>query len=496
MSDSTPNPTPVRTRFAPSPSGTLHIGGARTALFNWLFARQQGGQFILRIDDTDAARSSEESIRGILEAFDWLDLDWDEGPRVSGPHAPYFQSERRTVYEEALERLRDRGAVYECFCTPDDLEAMRERARREKREQVYDGRCRDLTDEQRERLRAEGRQPAIRLRMAPGTIRFDDLIRGSVSVEADTIGDIIIVRPNGAPIYQFASVVDDAVMGITHIIRAAEHLSNTPKQIRLFEALGAPLPVFAHVGLVLAEGSREKLSKRHGAVGVQEFRDQGYLPAALVNYLARLGWGMDDKSEIFSRDDLIAHFDVARVNPSGAAWDSKKLLWVNGEYLRALPLDERVERALPFLQEAGLVPETPDAETMDRVRFVVDALGERLKTFAEIVEQAGFFFSDDYEYDPKGVKKRLRKEGVPDLLENLKALLAEQEPFTIDALEERVRAFAEAEGVGAGKVIHPLRMALTGRTTGPGIFHVVVGLGREACLRRIDRTLTFLAETE
>jgi len=486
----------VRTRFAPSPSGTLHIGGARTALFNWLFARGRGGQFILRIDDTDAARSSEASIAGILDGLRWLGLDWDEGPQVGGPFAPYHQSERAGLYAEALKRLMERGLAYECYCTPEELDRERERTRAQERPQIYNGRCRDLTDAAREALRAEGRRPAIRLRVAEGTITFHDLIRGTVSVEAATIGDFVIVRGNGTPVYQFASVVDDAAMGITHIIRAEEHLANTPKQIRLFEALGAPLPAFAHVPLVLAEGSREKLSKRHGAVAVQEFRDRGYLPEAMVNYLVRLGWSLDDKREVFSVEDLKRSFTLERVNPSGAAWDSKKLLWLNAQYIKDVPLAERVRRVIPFLQREGLLPKDVDEAARRRVEAVVEAVGDRLKTFESILDSAAFFFTEDYPYDPKGVAKRLKREYVPGLLKRLKGVLAEQEPFTVEALEERIRAFAEAEGLSAGKVIHPLRMALTGQTTGPGLFEVVACLGRERAQARIDRTLTMLRETE
>ena len=483
---------PVRTRFAPAPSGYLHIGGARTALFNWLFARGRGGQFILRIDDTDAARSSEESIRGILDGLRWLGLDWDEGPQVGGPFAPYYQSERKAIYSEALKRLRDRGLAYECYCTAEELDRDREQAKLEKGPQVYSGRCRDLSETERQAFRAEGRRPAIRLRLAPGTIAFDDLIRGTVRFEAETIGDFVIVRADGTPVYQFASVVDDASMRVTHVIRAAEHLANTPKQIRLFEALDAPPPTFAHVPLVLAEGSREKLSKRHGAVAVQDFRDRGYLPEAMVNYLARLGWSYDDKQEVFSVDELKQLFRLERVNPSGAAWDSKKLLWLNGEYIRALPVADRVRGVVPFLKRQGLLPAAVDEALQQRLEAVVETVGDRLKTFESILDYAALF-TEDYPYDPAGVSKRLSAGYVPGMLRRLKAVLADQEPFSAPALEERLRAFAEAEGLPAGKVIHPLRMALTGKTEGPGIFEVLACLGRQRAIARIDRTLRMLA---
>jgi nondiscriminating glutamyl-tRNA synthetase len=485
---------PVRTRFAPSPSGYLHIGGARTALFNWLFARGRGGQFILRIDDTDAARSSDESIQGIVDGMEWLGLDWDEGPRVGGPHAPYYQSERKALYAAALKRLVDQGRAYWCYCTPEELEAERAAALRAKRPQVYSGRCRDLTEAQQAAFRAEGRRPAARLKVEPGLITVRDLIRGSVSVEAETIGDWVLVRPNGAPIYNFASVVDDAAMGITHIIRAVEHLANTPKQIRLFEALGAPLPAFAHVSLVLAEGGREKLSKRHGAVAVQEFRDHGYLPEAMVNYLVRLGWSYDDQREIFSIDELKRYFALDRVNPSGASWDSKKLLWINGEYVKALPAEERARRCAPFLEKAGLVKGPLDAEALGRLVAIVEALGDRLRTFEDIVEHAACFYTEDYAYDPEGVSKRLRGAHVPALLAQLKALLAQQEPFTVEVIEAAVRALAERAGLKPGEVFHPLRMALTGKTAGAGLFEIVALLGRQRAVERIDRTLRLLAE--
>lgn len=489
MKSIAPDGGAVCTRFAASPGGGLHVSSARTALLNWLFARHRGGRFILRIDDIDPRRQRGAFVRDILEALRWLGLDWDEGPEVSGPKPPYRQSRRTDLYADAVNRLKAAGQAYECFCEPvqEDDAFLQEHS-------VCDGRCRDLAEADRDRLRDEGCRPAVRLRMAPGAITFDDVIQGPVSVEAETMDDFVIARADGTPVSWFAGVVDDAAMGITHVIRPADHLPDTPKQIRLYEALGAPPPVFAHVGPVLARGSNKRLSRRHGAVTVQDFRDDGYLPDAMVDYLARMGLGSEDASEIFSLNELAARFDLSRVSPGGVSWDPGELRRVNGQHMRRLSPEERVAGTLPFLKGAGLVPESPDDETMDRVRLVVDILADRLTTFRDIIDEAALFFSDDCACDRASVVRWLSWERASAMLGRLKEVLAVQEPFTVEALEACVRDFARTEGLALGRVIHPLRAAVTGEREGPRIFRVLAALGRERCLARIDRALAMPAE--
>lgn len=482
----------IRVRFAPSPTGNLHIGGARTALFNWLFARHNGGRFILRIDDTDFARSTDDSTRGILSAMRWLGLDWDEGPEVGGPYEPYFQSQRLSLYEEAAKKLLDKGYAYLCYCTSEELSERRQKALQEGKAPRYDGRCRHLTAQERSRLEEEGRRPVIRLRIPDsGSTVVKDLFRGEVSFANEVLDDFIIMKSNGIPAYNFACVVDDAQMRISHILRAEEHLSNTPRQILLYQAMEQPVPVFAHVSMILAP-DRSKLSKRHGATSVEEYRDQGYLPEALINYLALLGWSPEGEEEILSLAEMVRQFSLERVGKTAAVYDTKKLTWMNGHYLNQMELGRAADLALPFMQKAGLVPAEISPEMRHYILKVVDAVRTRVKTLAEVAEASEYFFNDDFSYEEKGVRKHFQKDGVVEILQKARERLALLEPFNLETTEEAYRALSEELGIKAGEVIHPTRLALSGRTMGPGLFDIMLILGKEKTLRRLQRAIDYI----
>ena len=481
---------PIRVRFAPSPTGFLHIGGARTALFNWLFARHHGGAFILRIDDTDQARSTDESTQGIYDSMEWLGLDWDEGPKVGGPHTPYIQSDRGDRYHKYVQQLLDIGNAYRCYCTPEELDQMRTRARVEKRSQGYPGKCRHLTEADRQKLEAEGRKSTIRLKIPEGAIIVRDLVLDVIKFEAETLDDFIIVRSNGSPLYNFTSTIDDIEMGITHIIRGADHLSNTPKQLLISQALGFDPPQYAHLPMVLGSSKGEKLSKRHGATSVEQYRDDGYLPEALINFLVRLGWSYDDKEEIFSVDRLIERFDLERVGKSGSVFDIKKLQWLNGHYITQLDLSARTDAVIPFLQKGGLLGEERSRTWLEQF---VEAVGDRLETLADITAYS-YLFIDDFDYDPKAVKKWWK--GNPaEILQGLRDVLAAVEVFETEPVEAAIWAHIEAIGISRIKTMQPLRVALSGEAGGPGLFDIVVLLGREKVLERLDRAICHIRKT-
>ncbi|CEF48435.1 unnamed protein product [uncultured bacterium] len=489
----------VRTRFAPSPTGFLHIGGVRTALFNWLLARHHGGQFVLRIDDTDQERHVENAVSRILDGFRWIGMDWDEGPEKGGPHGPYYQSQRSEKYRSAAQRLIDSGHVYRDYSTEKERAAEKTAAEREKR--AYRFRRLPATPDQLAAYEAEGRPYALRFRVPPGrTLVAHDLIKGDVTFSTDEIGDFVIVRPDGSPLYNFASVVDDIDMGITHVVRAEEHLSNTFPQLLVFEALGAGLPAFAHVPYVAEQGSKAKMSKRkikeyedQGVlVYLHQYIDRGYLPEAVLNYLARLGWSYDASQEIFTPAELIEKFTLDRVNSSPASHDQDKLFWIEGEWMKQLPLDKKIDGVLPYLGNEGLVSRPLTDADRARVEAVILALGDRLKVFSDILKLGRFFFAPEIVHDPDAVKKRLRKEGVPAMLEELDTVLAEVEPFDLATLEKAVHDYAERTGRKMGDVVNPLRVATTGQGVGPGLYDCLSILGRETCRSRIAQTLTLL----
>ncbi len=464
--------TTVRTRFAPSPTGYLHIGGARTALFNWLYARRHGGQFILRIEDTDRERSTRESVNAILESVAWLGLDYDEGP--------YFQSERFSRYREVIQQLLDTGNAYYCYCSKEELDAMRQEQMARKQKPRYDGRCRNRTEPK------AGVEPVVRFRNPEsGAVVIDDLVRGRVVFQNEELDDLIIARSDGTPTYNLTVVVDDLDMKLTHVIRGDDHLNNTPRQINIMRALGAEPPQFAHVPMILGEdGSR--LSKRHGAVSVLEYRDQGYLPEALLNYLVRLGWAYGDK-EIFSMDEMIELFDIKDVNKSASTFNPDKLLWLNHHYImHADPLHIAHHLRL-HLGRLDIDP----AEGGPDPLLVVLAQRERCKTLVEMAHSSVFFYRDFDEYEPKAAKKNLKPEALAPLkklYEQFKAI-EEWEP---EPLHQIVIDTAETLGLKLGKVAQPLRVALSGTSVSPPIDVTLHLLGREKTLERIQRAIQFI----
>jgi len=478
----------VRVRFAPSPTGYLHVGGARTALYNWLFARHHQGAFVLRIEDTDQVRSTEESVGGILDSLRWLGLDWDEGPEVGGDLGPYFQMQRLHFYRAATERLLEEGKAYLCYCTPEELRERRKEAMARGETPAYDRRCRDLSPRERATLEAQGRKPALRFAMPlEGETVVHDLVRGEVHFANQQLDDLIIMRADGFPTYNFAVVVDDILMQITHVIRADEHLANTPRQIRVYEALGHTPPQFAHVSMILGL-DRTKLSKRHGATSVSEYRDAGYLPEAMVNFLALLGWAYDDKRELFTREELIEHFSLEKVNPAPSVFSDEKLDWMNGIYIRQLEPDDLARRLLPFLKKAGLEAD------METVRRLVPLIQERMKVLSDGVELVDFFFKEEIAYDPKLLmgKKMTAQESL-EALKVTRERLEKLPLFNEESLEKALRRLADDLSLTAGQLFSITRIAVTGKKVAPPLFGTLAVLGRERALRRIELALDHLA---
>lgn len=471
----------VRVRFAPSPTGHLHVGGARTALYNWLFARHQGGTFFLRIEDTDVERSTEESVEAIIESLAWLGLEWDEGP--------YRQAARLPIYEEYAERLLSAGLAYRCFCTPEELEERRREALQMGRSPRYDGRCRDGRPE-------PGKPFALRLRVShEGVTVVDDLIHGEVGFDHAELDDFILVRSDGLPTYNFAVVIDDALMQVTHVIRGDDHLSNTPKQIQVYRALEFPLPRFAHIPLILGP-DRTRLSKRHGADAVLAFRDLGYLPEAVVNYLVRLGWSHGDQ-EIFSRDELVRYFDIARVGSTPAIFDQAKLDWLNGHYLREADPKRLADLLVPFYRQAGISAEELEAKVAEWSsagkagtfgEAVFFTFRERAKTVAELAHSSRFLFRVPIHYDDRAVEKHLQSKALGYLRE-IRDRIESLSSFDASTLERLYRDFAAERGLKLGDVAQPTRVALTGGTVSPPLFHVMDLLGRDLCLERLGAVL-------
>jgi len=481
---------PPRVRFAPSPTGFLHVGGARTALFNWLFARRHGGTFVLRIEDTDVERSSDEMVTGILDGLTWLGLDWDEGPDKGGPHAPYFQSGRLDRYRAMAERLVGEGHAYYCYCTPERLKAERDAAEARGEAWTYDRACRDLADEEIARREGERQPRAIRFRVPDGQTRFTDLVRGEIVFDHANLEDFVILRSDGHPTYHLSVVVDDVDMAITHVVRGDDHISNTPKQVLLYGASGQPTPAFAHVPLILGP-DKKRLSKRHGATSVTEYEKMGYLPEAMVNFLALLGWSPGDDREVMTRDELVAAFSLEGISGGNAVFNPEKLDWFNHQHLLRLSDDALLDRLEPALKAAGLWRDAFRGD--DRAWFfkVIDQLRPRAKKLDEFVEQGRPFFGDVDAYDPDAVAKRLKEPGLAGHVAALRAAYADC-AFDEATLETTLRQVAEARGVKAGTLIHATRIAMTGRMVSPGLFEMLALLGRDTVLARLDRLARFL----
>lgn len=480
---------PVRVRFAPSPTGHLHIGGARTALFNYLFARRHGGVFILRLEDTDAERSTEESVRMILSDLRWLGLDWDEGPGQGGEYGPYRQTERLAVYREYADRLRQSGHVYPCFCSAELLETKRQQAQAQGMTYKYDRTCRGIPAEQAQaRIRA-GEPHTLRVKIPDaGATLIRDLIRGKVVFENDVLDDFIAVRTSGLPTYNFAAVVDDAQMKITHVIRGDDHLSNTPRQILLYQALGEPLPEFAHVPMILGP-DKTRLSKRHGATSVGAYALEGYLPEALLNYLALLGWAWDDKTTIFSLPELIEKFSLEKVSKNPAVFDPAKLQWMNGVYIRNLPEEEYIQRALAELERVGALASSSALAERGLATRAAHLVRQNLRRLSELEPAVRFFFGETVEIEPKALEKLRLAQAQPELFKTLHAQLGMLESFTHQGLEEVFKGLMDQYQLKFGDLVHPLRAAVTGRVNSPGIFEVLEVIGRDRTLRRLAQGL-------
>jgi glutamyl-tRNA synthetase len=478
----------IRVRFAPSPTGYLHVGGARTALFNWLFARRHGGAFVLRIEDTDAERSSDEMVAGILDGLRWLGLEWDEGPTTGGEYGPYFQSGRFDRHRAMAAELVERGHAYYCYCTPDELRARREAAERTSGGWKYDRTCLALRpDEIAARERA--RMPrAIRFRVPDGAMRVDDLVHGAIEFDGANIEDFVILRSDGLPTYQLSVVSDDIGMKITHVVRGDDHISNTPKQILLYRAIGAELPKFAHVPLILGP-DKKRLSKRHGATSVSEYARQGYLPEAMLNFLALLGWSPGDDRELFSRDELVEAFALEGISGGNAVFNPEKLEWFNQQHLMRLAPDELARRVKPWLEAAGL---WSDAYLSDRHAWFVAVL-ELLKPRARRLDDFGtlgrFFLTDKIDYDPVAVDTYLHQPGMDEHLVAFDCAIGGLESFDAVAIEAALRSVADARGVKAAALIHAVRVAVTGRTASPGLFEVLALLGRDRVRARMAEAM-------
>ena len=482
----------IRVRFAPSPTGYLHVGGARTALFNWLFARRHGGSFVLRIEDTDVERSSAEMVDGILDGLRWLGLDWDEGPGVGGPHAPYFQSERQGRYRAMADRLLASRAAYFCYCTPDEIKARREAGEKAGGAWKYDRVCLALTADQIASNERSGKPRAVRVdvsRVPGGAVRFDDLVHGPIAFDAETIEDFVILRSDGHPTYHLSVVADDVEMGMTHVVRGDDHISNTPKQVILYEALGATVPKFAHVPLILGP-DKKRLSKRHGATSVTEYAHRGYLPEAMMNFLALLGWspGAGDQ-ELFTRDGLVAVFALEGISGGNAVFNPEKLDWFNQQYIVRLPSEELARRLKPFFERAGMWDESLLTSNRDWFFAVLEQLKPRAKTLAEFADLGRFFFVDRLEYDEAAVAKHLKADGMRDHLAALESALVALPAFDPSSIESALRTVAESRGVKAGAMIHAVRVALTGKMVSPGLFDVAALLGRNRTLERVASAL-------
>jgi glutamyl-tRNA synthetase len=477
----------VRVRYAPSPTGAPHIGGFRTALFNWLFARHHDGAFIVRIEDTDQERYVPTAVPELLEGLRWLGLDYDEGPDIGGPHGPYTQMERLPLYRSELRKLLDTGWAYPCFCTKERLEALRAEQTARKEPTGYDRHCRDLPPEERERQLAAGTPCVYRFAVPlTGETTWEDAAKGEITFQHALLDDFVLIKSSGVPASPFTIPVDDHAMAITHVLRGDEWVSTTPKHILVLRALGYELPTYAHLPVITGPDGK-KLSKRHGETAIGEFWAQGYLPEALINFLTLLGWSPGNDQELFSREELVAQFDLDGIARSPAVFDRKKLDWMNGEYIRALSPEEFANRALPFLQRAGLVPEAPDAAMMDYIRRVVALEQERVRTLGELPEATEFFFREEPVYDETAVRKWLSRPDTPPLLRAAAAALREVEPWDEPHLEAALRSVAERERINAAEIIHRVRAAVTGRTVGPGLFETLAVLGRDRVLRRLER---------
>jgi glutamyl-tRNA synthetase len=478
----------VRVRFCPSPTGSPHVGFARTALYNWAFARHHGGTFVFRIEDTDKERSTQESYRGMLDTMRWMGLDWDEGPEVGGPHGPYRQSERSDVYRDVLARLAESSYTYDCFCTTEEVDARRKASG--SKVQGYDGHCRELTTEQRATFEGEGRRPVVRFRMPDGSVTWDDLVRGEITFETQFVPDFALCRANGDPLYTLVNPVDDALMRITHVLRGEDLLSSTPRQIPLHRALvdlgvGEAVPQFGHLPFVMGEGNK-KLSKRDPESHLNAYAERGFLPEGLLNYLALLGWSIAADRDVFTLEEMVAAFDIKDVNPNPARFDLKKCEAINAAHMRLLSIEELEQRLVPFLREADLVEDPPTPEETLKITEGSVLIHERVGTLGEGADMLAFLFLDEVVYDETDVAKVLDAEGVT-VVDAAREALAGLTEWRTATIEEALRAkLVDELGLKPRNAFGPVRVAVTGRRVSPPLFESLELLGREASLARLD----------
>ena len=481
----------IRVRFAPSPTGPFHIGGARSALFNWLLARKYpDGKFILRIEDTDRVRSSKESEENIKESLKWLGLNWDEGVDAGGDYGPYHQMERLDIYKKYAQQLVDEGKAYYCYCTEEEIAKEREALMHANKMPIYQGHCRSLTAEQVEKYKAEGRKPTIRFRTPENeSVEFDDMVRGHMQFDSNGVGDFVIVKADGIPVYNFAVVIDDALMKISHVIRAEEHLSNTPRQVVIYQALGFKVPIFAHISLILGK-DHSKMSKRHGATSVEQYKNLGYLPEALVNFLALLGWAPQNEQEIFSVDELVQAFSMEHVAKNPAVFDIDKLNWLNAQYMKKLSSEQITDMAVPHLVEKGYLASSDISadEKAALVRFT-EIIRDHLSYGAQFLDFADLYFNDDIIVEDPEAKKVLEDETAPAVLNLFKQKLSSIEEFTAANIQPIFKQITKELNVGGKKVYMPVRISLTGQMHGPDLAGIIEVIGRDRVSKRIQKTM-------
>ena len=486
----------IRVRFAPSPTGYLHIGGARTALFNWLYARHYKGAFVLRIEDTDQARSTEEAVNVILEGMKWLGLDWDEGPEKGGEYGPYYQMQRLHFYQEYTEKLLKDKKAYRCYCSREELAESREKSSKDGENPNYDRHCLNLSEEERKKYEAEGRKPVIRLKIPAKKIVFVDLLRGEVTFDGELIGDFVIMKSDGIPTYNYAVVIDDAMMDITHVMRGDDHISNTPKQILIYEALGLTIPEFSHIPMIMGQ-DHTRLSKRHGATSVMEYEKMGYIAEAVVNYIAHLGWSSGDEREIFTKEELIKEFSLDKISKHASVFSMEKLNWFNSEYLKKMPVDSLTKMLLPFLKEANYIgEESLSPEKNKYIKEVVKLMQGRFRNFIQFIEYTDYFFTDKIDIEPQAFQNVLNKQGVPDILQALQGQLFSLEYWNEENIENTVREVASSLQIKGGQIIHPTRVALSGKKVGPGLFEMMVVLGKEKTVKRLKEAVEKIKEVK
>lgn len=482
----------VRVRFAPSPTGHLHIGNARTALFNWLFARHHNGKFVLRIEDTDIERSTKESDQLILEDMAWMGLDYDEGPDIGGDYGPYRQSERLEYYREYARKLIEQGDAYYCYCTEEELEAHRQKMLNEGKMPMYSGRCRNLTKEQKDRFKAEGRVPVIRFKVPPGDpVVNPDMVRGEVTIDRNMIGDFVLIRSNGLPSYNYAVVIDDSLMKITHVIRGEDHLTNTSRQILLYDVLGFKRPLFGHLSMILGP-DHSRLSKRHGATSVSQYREMGYMPEALVNYLALLGWSAENDQEILPKEALIRQFSIDHVAKSSAVFDVNKLNWLCGHYIRETDLDTVLKYALPHYQEAGYVSEQPAEAELAHLKQVVNTARRYISHLADIPAHSKVFFESEFSYEDEA-QTLLHDPAAKTVIETFREVLAELDEITTENCRQIFKDVRKRSKVKGKNLYMSIRVSVTGAVHGPELDELLLILGKEEALKRVEQTLQSMA---